>query len=241
MQLLEHIKRAWLEAGRTFVGDGRDFVFMNVTPGVRGGVMGMHCILYANEDTMWPDIAMSGQYVYQLPVLRAVQKIVQATEPLMRSVPNAYAFMPNELVALASTDRMTLEAAGVRLHGPCTVPATNYSTVSKGADDAWIKRMNEQQLRQLFDAFDPWARVLASFPFFNGDGVQTATTYRPPATHWLNLMVVPARPMAEMDEHDLLAVVNCSQPGWNFVAGDNPHEFFPSLREILGIVEEYRR
>ncbi|HKX72902.1 MAG TPA: hypothetical protein VJM32_02730 [Candidatus Saccharimonadales bacterium] len=239
MQALARVRDAWLAAAGTFTGDDQEFVHVNVTPGDRDGVLGMHIVLYANETTLWPDIAMSGQYVYQLPVLNAVRKIVEATQSLMRAHPNTYGWMPNELVALASTDRLALEAAGVNMYGPCTVPKANYSTVSKAADDKWIASMNDAQLKQLFASFDPWSRVLARFGFYNPEGVFTERGFVPPPKHWLNLMVVPARPLAEMRPHDLLAVVNSSQPGWSFTAGDNPSEFVPSIREVLSILEEH--
>jgi hypothetical protein len=227
MDALERVRTAWLRAGKDLVNnDGISRVM--TCPGVRNGVVGMHCLIYVDAYTLWPDIAMSDENVYQQPVLRAIKALANAVQPLFRQYPDVLAYMPSEPVAIAMANSELLAACRVRNFGPCTVPTANLSTVWSAADDAWIEQMSEDELRQVFMALDPWARYLGLFGFYNPGKQQ----------HWLNFMVVPEKPLSLITDNDLVATVTSSQPGWNFVRGDHPRSFIPNIREILSIMEE---
>jgi hypothetical protein len=225
---LERIRALWLQTAPQLVD--RDGISRIVTcPGVRDDTIGLHCLIYADEATLWPDVVMSGENVYQMPIVNAIRALVAAARPLVAKHPDKLAYMPNELVAIAQTDSLTLEAAGVRMYGPCSVPTANLTTVWKAAGDDWVNQASVAEFEQLLAALDPWSRVLIGMDFFL------------PARHkhWLNFMVVPEKPLSTISDHELVATVTGSQPGWNFVRGDKPESFVGSIREILSILEEH--
>lgn len=209
---------------------------VEATLGIRGdrNTPGGIVVLRANQ-ALAAKIAAARQWQFPDEVVDAIGTMARAVLPLVRQ--GHLFFGSSEPLMVGLSDYMAVTRSGVMLdEGWYTVPRPGALDHWQLFSEANGRTMTERDLQLLFQQMDDYSLILnfgsTTFPpkfvHFNVDN--------PKHTAWIEFMILPDRPLAEISDTELAQCIMVTNPGWSFMASQEPgtlEHLVAMYRELL--------